>query len=282
MAFCSNCGAQVTGAFCNQCGTPASAAAAQAPPMPPPMGGQPPAQPMPAQPGMMPPPAGPRKTSPFVWIVVIVLGIFLLGFIGVIGTGFFVAHKLKQAGFDSETLRRNPAAAAARLAAMANPDVDVVSEDDNAGTITLRDKRSGKTVTMSFDQAKGGKFSFSAVGDDGKVATMEFGGGGKLPSWVPAYPGSSPQVNISARGENSDGTGEGGNFTYTTDDAAARVLTFYQEKAKDLGMKVKLTTTTADAGMVIASDEDSRRSLTAIVGTDGGKTTVNVTYGSKR
>jgi len=282
MAFCQNCGAQVSGAFCNQCGTPAPGGGgpAQAVPAaaPPPVMAQQPAM---AQPGMMPQPVGPRKTSPLVWILVVVLGIFLLGFIGVVGTGFFVAHKLHQAGIDSDSIRRNPAAVAARLAALANNQVDVVNEDDNAGTITLRDKKTGKTVTMSFDQAKGGKFSFSAEGDDGKTATMEFGGSGKLPSWVPSYPGSTPQFNVSAHGDGSNGQGEGGNFTFTTDDPAARVLQFYQEKAKDLGMKVNMNTTAGDAGMVIASDDNSHKSLTAIVGVDGGKTTVNVTYGSK-
>jgi hypothetical protein len=42
-----------------------------------------------------------------------------------------------------------------------------------------------------------------------------------------------------------------------------------------------MNTTAGDAGMVIASDDSSHRSLTAIVGVDDGKTTVNVTYGSK-
>ncbi len=215
----------------------------------------------------------PRKTSPLVWILVAVVGLFVLGFIAVVGTGYFIARKIS----------RNPAAVAARLAAMANKNVDVVSEDDGAGTITLRDRQTGKTVTMTFDQAKGGKFSLSAEGDDGKTATMEFGASsGSLPSWVPSYPGSSPQFNITARGDTNDGSGEGGNFTFTTNDTSSRVLSFYQDKAKDMGMKVNLTSTAGDAGMVVATDEDSHRSLTAIVGSDSGKTTVNVTYGAKR
>jgi hypothetical protein len=255
MAFCTTCGAQVSGAFCNHCGTQVGTSGGQTPPM------------------QAAPAALPRKTSPLIWILIIVLGIFVLGFVGVVGTGFFIARKIS----------RNPAAAAARLAALANKNVDVVSEDDDAGTITLRDRRTGKTVTMTFDQAKGGRFSLSAEGDDGKTATMEFGASsGTLPSWVPAYPGSSPQFNITARGDTNDGAGEGGNFTFTTSDPSSRVLSFYQDKARDMGMKVNLTSTTADAGMVIASDEASHRSLTAIVGSDSGKTTVNVTYGAKR
>ncbi len=217
---------------------------------------------------------GPRRTSPLVWILVAVLGLFVLGFVAVVGTTLFVAR----------TVARNPAAAAARLAALANKNMDVVSENDNAGTITLRDRRTGKTVTMSFDQARGGKFSMSAVGDDGKTATLDFGGGGggKLPSWVPAYPGSSPQFNVTARGDGGNGSGEGGNFTFTTSDEGAHVLQFYEDKAKELGMTVKLNTTTADAGMVIATDEANQRTLTAIVGSSGGSTTANITYGSKR
>lgn len=222
-------------------------------------------------PVQMAPPA--RKTHPIVWVLVAVIGIFILGFIGVVGTTLFIARKVA----------RNPAAVAARLAALANKNMDVVSEDDNAGTITLRDRRTGKTVTMSFDQARGGKFSVSAEGDDGKVATMEFGSGsGKLPSWVPSYPGSSPQFNISARGQDNDGAGEGGNFSFTTSDPASQVMKFYQDKAHDLGMTVKLNTTTTNAGMVIASDEANERTLSAIIGSEGGNTTVNVTYGAKQ
>jgi hypothetical protein len=221
-----------------------------------------------------------RGTSPLVWILVIVGGLFVLGIIGVLGTGFFIIHKAKQAGLDTDLIRRNPAAAVARMAAMANKDVDIVSEDDNNGTITVRDKHTGKTTTLNFDQVKNGKFSVSAEGDDGKMATMTFGGGA-VPSWVPAYPGAAQQANITASGESSDGKGEGGNVTYTTSDPAAKVLAFYQEKAKDMGMKVNMTTTTTDAGMVIATDESNHRTLTAIIGSDNGQTTVNLTYGTK-
>lgn len=229
----------------------------------------------------MPPPPVSRGTSPFVWIIVIVLGIFVLGFIGLLGTGFFVAHKLHQAGLDTDLMRRNPAAAVARMAAMANKNVDIVNEDDNAGTLTVRDRNTGKTMTLNFDQAKNGHFTFSAEDENGKTATMTFGAG-KLPSWVPSYPGSTPQMNISATGDSADGSGEGGNFTYTTSDPASKVLAFYQDKAKDMGMKVNMTTTTADAGMVIATDDATHRSITAIIGNSDGKTTVNITYGAKR
>src|SRR5580700_4365687 len=99
MPFCTTCGANVNGTFCAQCGTPVGAAGttppqpAQQPAMPPPYTGQPYAAP---PPGMTPMPA-PRKTSPLVWVLVIILGIFFVGFASCAAFGLYVAHKVKQA-----------------------------------------------------------------------------------------------------------------------------------------------------------------------------------------
>ena len=234
-----------------------------------------------AQAGM--PPVAPRKTSPLVWVLVIVLGLFVLGALAVVGTGLFIVHKARQAGIDPELMRRNPGLAMGKLIAAANPDAEVVSTDDNAGTITIRDRRTGKVVTMTFDQAKSGQFKFSAQDEDGKTASMQFGGvAGRLPSWVPNYPGSTIQGTFSVRGDSSDGSGEGGNFTFTTKDTATKAMSFYQDKAKEMGMKVSLASTTEQGGMIIATDDDNKRSLTVVVGGGSGDTTVNVTYAQKR
>ena len=223
-----------------------------------------------------------RRTSPIVWVLVIILGLFVLGCIGVVGTGLFLVHKARQAGLDPELMRRNPGLAMGKLIAAANPDAEVVSTDDNAGTITIRDRKTGKVMTMTFDQAKNGKFKLTTEGDDGKVASVELGGGdGKLPSWVPNYPGSSTHGNFSVKGASNDGSGEGGNVTFTTSDPAEKVMAFYQDKAKEMGMKVNVTTTSASGGMIIASDEDSKRSLTVVVGGGSSETTVNLTYARK-
>jgi|SoiMethySBSTD1v2_1073268.scaffolds.fasta_scaffold129172_2 hypothetical protein len=275
MAFCTNCGANVTGAFCNQCGTPARAGAGQPAAPPPPVGAAVP----PGLPGAAP---AKRKTSPIVWVLVIILGIFVLGFVGVVGTGLFVYSKVKQAGVDPELFRTNPGLAVSRLIAAVNPDVEVVRTDEGAGTITMRDKKSGKEVTMTFDQAKSGRVTFSAEDDNGKTATVEIGGANaKLPSWVPVYPGATIQANVTARGDGSNGAGEGGNFSFTTRDPASKVISFYQDKAKEMGFKAKLNAAAGDGGTFIAADEDARRTLSVIAGGGTGETTVNVTYGSK-
>ena len=281
MAFCTSCGAQVNGAFCVQCGTPAKSAGAQASASGP--------APQPAQPasGYSPgaaPAAVASKTSPIVWILVAVAGIFVLGIVGVVGTTFFVAHKIKQAGFDTELMSRNPGMAIAKMVTTFNPDVEVVKTDESAGTITVRDKKSGKVVTMNFDDIKnGGRIRFSAQDDDGKTASMEIGGDSKLPSWVPAYPGATAKPQMTIKGDDSKGAGEAGNVTFSTSDSAAKVTQFYQDKMKELGLKVNLTTNSNEGGMMVAADEDNKRTLTVIItpgGSDG--TGVNLIYSTKK
>jgi len=235
----------------------------------------------------MPPaiPAGgtPRKTSPIVWVLVVVLGLFVLGGIAAVGTGLFIVHTARRAGIDSDLMRRNPGLAVSKMIATANPDAEVLNTDEGAGTITVRDKRTGKVVTMSFDQAKSGNFTFSATGDDGKTASVEIGSGAsKLPSWVPAYPGAAAKGTFAVKGDGGNGTGEGGSFAFTTPDAPAKVKSFYEEKCKEAGMHVKVTVHGDQGGMIVASDEADQRSLHITVAGGDAETTVNVIYGSKK
>jgi hypothetical protein len=219
-----------------------------------------------------------RRTSPLVWILVIILGLFVLGGVAMVGAGWFVVHKAKEAGLDPDLWRRNPGMAVGKLLATTNPNMDVVRTNEGDGTVTIRDRRTGKETTITFDQAKAGKFTIRAEDDNGKTASVEFGASGKPPAWVPDYPGSHPSYSI--RGS-SEGGEEGGNFTFTTDDGASKVMSFYQDKIKEAGMETKVTTTTPNGGMLVAAREGDQRSLTVVVSGSGGQTTVNVTYGRK-
>lgn len=258
MAFCTNCGASVAGTFCNQCGTPSRAGAPQAP----------------AEPAK-------RRTHPLVWVMAGILGIFVIGFLAILGTGVFVVRKIHQAGVDPELFRTNPGLAVSKLITAANPDAEVLRTDDGAGTITIRDRRTGKQVTLSFDEARSGNLKFNVEEGD-KTASVQIGGeNAKLPSWVPVYPGVNIRSKFTARGESRDGVEEGGSFTFITSDSASKVLSFYRERAKELGMKVNLSAAAGDGGTLILTDEN-KRTLTVVVGGGPDETSVNVTYGAKR
>jgi hypothetical protein len=285
MPFCTTCGANVNGAFCPQCGTPIGAAGA--PPSPGAQQPGPPPPPYAAQsygvhPGGMAPMPAPRKTSPLVWVLVIVLGLFFLGFVSIVGFGYYVAHKVKEAGIDPDLWRRNPGLAVGKILAATNPNVEVVRSDEGAGTVTIRDKRTGKETTMTFDQARNGKFSISADDDHGGTATMQFGGSAtNLPSWVPKYPGSESTSTFAVKGSGGD-LADGGSFTFTTPDSSDQVLKFYRDKDQELGLKANMTTATPGGGMIMATEEGGKRSLTVIVDGHSGSTSVSVTYGMKR
>src|ERR1051325_618319 len=212
MAFCTQCGASVEAAFCTRCGTAAGQAQQQ--------------------------PAPRRKTSPIAWVLVAVLCLFGMGLIGLLGAGAFVLHKARRAGVDAELFRTNPGLAIGKMIAATHPALEVVDTDGDAGVVTLRDRHSGKRFTITFDDARQGRFSLRAVGDDGRSGSVEFGEGARLPSWVPRYPGSSPTPVFSARGDSDHGAGEAGDFTFDTDDPPSKVLEFYKGKARELGMEI--------------------------------------------
>jgi hypothetical protein len=275
MAFCTSCGAQVKGAFCEQCGKPVGAAAAgsapavapSAPPAmtPPPM--SPP--PMQAAPVGAAPQMATKKTNPLVWILLVVLGLIA---VGMVGCGIFVWY-----------VARNPGVALAKMITASNPDLDVVSTDTGAGTMTIRDKKTGEEVTMSFDDIKGGKFRMRAIGKHGEVANVEIGAGaGKVPSWVPVYPGARAQGNFTATGDDGSGRGAGGVVTYESPDAPEKVTEFFKDKVNSLGMKMVSEFASAEGGMMIAQDEDEKRTLHVSVGKTGSGSTIGVTFGEKK
>lgn len=280
MAFCTGCGATVNGAFCVQCGTPVKTAAGQVaapPPAGPAPAGSPPAG---SQPSGVPVAVAPRKTSPLVWILVGVLGLFVILGVAAVGTLRYFVHR---AGFDADLMQRNPGLAVSKMIAAVNPDLDVLNTDDSAGKITVRDRKTGKVVTMSFDDVKNGKFRFSAEGDDGKTASIEIGSGvGKLPAWVPAYPGADAKGTFAVKGDDGNSQGEGGSFTFTTSDQPSKVKAFYEDKCKQAGMKINMTINNDQGGMIMAADEGQGHTLHVTVAGGSGDTTVNVIYGAKR
>lgn len=272
MPFCTSCGADVTNKrFCVGCGTPINAE--------------------PAAPAAVaaPAPVATRKVSPIIWILGGILALGVLVIVVVASAGLFLAHKMTQ----------NPALATARILAAANPDIEILSSDSGNNTVTFKDKRTGETVTMNFDDIKKGKIVFKGKdgeatlqahsdGHDGTVevdspqGTVKFGAGSarSIPKWVPAYPGVNPEVNFSMQGTDA----EGGTFHFETKDSAATVLTFYENGLKAGGFNITANVSgniAASSGAMLAAEDSAKRTVMITVGT-GSSTTVNVVYGTKK
>lgn len=300
MAFCTNCGAPVAGAFCGNCGRaaapPASSGAA---------GGPAPVQPGSPEPVYSLPDgtaAAPKGIHPLVWVGVAFGALFLLTIAGFVFTTYFVVHKAKQAGIDSELMSKNPALAATKFLAAVNPDMEVVRVDDGQGKITVRDKKSGKVVTMDFDSFKQGKITFQEDGEkpvtveahaNGASGTFEvnsqegsfkMGAGTDVsrPGWVPSYPGSKPHGTFALQVKD----GNSGSFQFTTADSTEKVLQFYERELKQAGFKTTLTATEKSGesagGIVTAEETATHRSAMVTVGSEAGSTTVNVVFDQKQ
>jgi len=289
MAFCTKCGAQVQGPFCGSCGAPAPGGGVQ----PPAAGAPPVTPPAPAAAG---PPVGPAtatKTSPIIWILGGCFGLLVIGGLATTLVLYYIGHKAKQV---AHMMEKNPGYAVARIIAATQPDVEVLSTDEDKGTITVRDKKTGKVLTMNLADAQKGKFVFEqdgkrvaveahADGDKGSLelksdeGSMKFNtGGGKLPDWLPAYAGAAPQGSMSM--QNADGTS--GGFHFTTKDSVEQVMSYYEDALKKAGLKVSTNVVQqngkAGLGFVTAEDTASKRKAMVTVTAAPDGTTVSVNF----
>jgi hypothetical protein len=243
----------------------------------------------------MPPqgqPPVPKKTSVWVWI----LGGIVLFFFAITVTCGIIAYMgmrmIKQAGFDSELMKNNPGLAMAKMVTAMNKDYETVSTNDRTGTIVVREKSTGKVMTMKFDPATK---QMVVTTDDGKQAkvtidsngvsaqsadgTVKFGSatGNDVPSWVPVYPGSSPQGTMSS----TSAEGSQNTFTFKSKDPSTKIISYYSDQLKTLGFTINMTTTT-EGGMVQATDDAKKHTISVIVGSSSDGTETAITAIEKK
>jgi hypothetical protein len=243
----------------------------------------------------MQPQAQAKKIKPWVWILAGCGTLLVLSIVVIIGAVTFGIYK-----FNNSEFAKNPAMAAAKFALSQNPDIEVISTDNETSTFTIKDKRTGKIITMNANEIGKGKISFS---EDGKEAvtiqtnnegstgnievksdkgTMKLGETSvNLPDWIPAYPGSSPTGNFSMEGDE----GTTNSFSFTTTDSVEDVINFYDKSLKDAGLKVTKGSYQQDgktSGYVAGSDADSKRTASIGVATNANETQVSVSFVIKK
>lgn len=251
-------------------------------------------------PPQAPPPAK-KGLSPLAWVAIGCGGIAIIGILVVGGLvmagGMFAKKQL-------DKLEKNPAMTAAEWAVRANPDLELVESDPEAGTLTIRDKKTGEVTTISAEDAKEGKFTVTTKegtssvdfsgGEDGgsltvtneKGETSTFSAGANaptgFPSWVPAYPGGVPQGMFQVNSPQE----RGASFTVQTSDAVAKVLEFYKGKLEGAGLAVQSSSYEANGkvagGTVTGTSSDQKRTVNVIVtGQEGQGTQAVVSYSEK-
>jgi hypothetical protein len=219
-----------------------------------------------------------KGKGPLFWILIGIGSLALLGMLMVGGLVFFGARVMQKAGVSISDFQKNPGMAAARMMVSANPDLEFVSENAAEGAITVREKSTGRVLTMRVDGSNGtlevtddqgrrfkmdGKTGKMVVeGDHGETAEFGTNLDAKLPGWVPAYPGSDPKGALSA----SNAEGQSLSITFETKDSAQKVMDFYEREFKSGGFTISNRTALPDGGMLIAQDAGQKR--TAIITMD--------------
>jgi hypothetical protein len=227
-----------------------------------------------------------KGLGPLAWVLIILGSLFMLFVLTITAAGFFIVHKVKQAGLDPDLMKRNPGLAVTKLITTVNPNTEVLDVDESRGTIHIRDKQNGKTYTMNFEDVKRGKMVFQEDGKDALTLTAT-GDGQKAKVVVQSNGKDALTLNASGDGKTGtldiqtvDGTtklGSGaanapswlpgypgsrpeglvgadtseattGSFHFVTKDAPEKVATFYKKALTAAGFKIGTTTTSEADG----------------------------------
>jgi len=257
----------------------------------------------PTPPGLPPqsygmPPATPKKAKgPLFWILIAVGVLMVFGFLAVAGVSYFVYRGVKNAGLDPALMKSNPGLATAKLMVAVIPDLQTMSTDEGRGYITVREKSTGKVMTMRFDTDKK---QLVVVGDDGKETTFSTSGdgnngsfqinspdgnlkigagaGNNMPAWMPVYPGSSPKGTMST--QTSDGNTN--TFGFETSDGTEKVIDYYQKQLMAAGFQMSSRGGGDYGGLLTAQDADKKRTVMVSVSPKGSGSSGSITLVEKK
>lgn len=221
----------------------------------------------PQQPFPPPPPA--KKGIPvWGWLLI---AFFTLAFLVVIGASVLTYFLVKKA----ETVAKNPLSAIVQLAAAANPDIDVLDVNENTGKITVRDKKTGKTIVIDSDNIKDGKIVIDS--DDGH-AVIGAGANVKAPSWIYLPPEAKIAGGMTANTPN----GDTGTVVFTSNIPIAGLKAFFEDKYKSDGFDTSLATVSTTNGEealnLVFRHEGRKRNVTIVAAKSADGTGGTITF----
>ncbi len=276
--------------------------------------------PLPGSPSTLPPAPGsqPAKKglSPWAWAAIGCGGVLVLMVVGMVVLGVSIFNwgrgALEEATGEQslsdfvEGLEGNPARTLAETAIRMNPDLELLSTDEDAGTITFRNRETGEEATLNFADIAEGRFSMTTSDGDFSVDASEaapaadgapaggvtFSGpdgssriGGnisldELPDWVPVYPGSDDaQVGYLT----TTAEGQSGLLTGTTNDTVQQVVERYREAFEGNGFTIATESSnrsgTSQVALISATGEAGTVNVTATKD-DGQATNIAVLFGA--
>lgn len=244
--------------------------------------------------------APPKKKglSPLAWVGI---GCGALVVLGLIAMAVAVSLGVSWLGGKAKEFEENPAMASAKMLVRINPEIELVDSDDAAGTLTIRNKKTGELVTVGLDEIEQGRITFESdgetitmgleEGDDGEGAftvrdregktrfRVGAGGESELPDWVPRYRETQAEGTYIST---SNGSVQGG-FTFSTGDSPDDVLDYFRVHFEREGFEITGTNTfsTGDHRGGTLSARSGDRSLDLYVMSEGRGSRGTVTFAEK-
>lgn len=232
------------------------------------------------------PPAA-KKSKVWIWVLGGCLGLILLGAVIAAVVGYFAVQKAKEVAGDFE---KRPAFTAARALVMLNPEIELVDADEASERITIREKATGKTMSVSLDELQQGKITFTdekgeeynlqtkgegdnasirmESGDGKEVFSSQISGDSQFPDWAPTVPGTYLRTSKTTTNEITIWTA-----TVETTQTVQEIGDWLEAEAKSRDLRVTgkniTTSTDGSALMFTAATEGNKRVITAM---GGGKT----------
>lgn len=232
------------------------------------------------------PPTAPQKKGLglLAWLAIGCGGVLILGFIAFAALGWFAVKKVKE-------VAENPTLVIAKGIDLANPDLELVSTDDEAKTVTYRKTSTGEEITFSWEDIENGRVSLTdssgksttigvdeSTGSAGVVVRNEAGevsqqysvsGSQQPPEWLPLPEGVTQEGGWVAQDE----SGTKGLLSFKYDGDRAALLEFYRTGLEAAGFKLESSSYQAgDSGGldVLNARDDKGRTATVSVGSEVG------------
>jgi len=179
-----------------------------------------------------------------------------------------------------EEVTKNPEKAAAEMVVRFNPDLDMVSQDDAAGQMTIRNNKSGETITLDYADIAEGRLT--VTDGDGTVSQIGTGSAEQAPSWVPRLPDSESAASVFHRESATEITGV---LSIKTTMSPEEIEEIFDEAAEKAGMSSSGSKSMSANGTVTKTLVYSGSSKTLnvqVAGTPGKPLLVQVAYTEKK
>jgi hypothetical protein len=236
------------------------------------------------------------------WVAIGCGAVIVVGVIIAVVVSLFVVQKVKDAADD---FAENPAKTAAEMAVRLDPNIELVESDDEAGTITFRDVRTGRETTVNFEEIAEGKISVKDDEGEFSIETSESGSEGEaggltvtgpdgeirygataslddVPEWVPIYANAT---EVQGAYSSTSDKGTSGLVTSKTADGVDEVLAYYKNKLEQGGFTItgenKASTQGGVLGSIAAEHEGTGRAVNIGIVEQQEETQITVNYSEK-